>query len=165
MVKIDKIYSNPNSFERCQQKGRIIKKIKEAKNWDLLDDIEKQLEEQPIYIKDYIKQLFEKKFGHLGVDGAIGEFYCKEEVLHAFEYDVRRAFIKIGRENLIPESDYINHWTELYVQTRLNNWTDKKYEEDLDTWINDNITPAFNTYMIAETIFQIWCEKVTFEKP
>lgn len=144
---------------------KIVEKIKKTKNWDLLDDIEKQLEEQPIYIKDYIKELFKTEFGHLGVNGAIGEFYCKEEVLSAFEYDVRRAFIKIERKNLIPESDYINHWTELYVRTKLNNWTDKKYEADLDTWIIDNIHPAFNVYMIAETIFQIWCEKVTFKEP
>lgn len=165
MVKIDKIYSHPDSFERCQQKGRIIKKIKEAKNWDLLDDIEKQLEEQPIYIKDYIKKLFEEKFGHLGVDGAIGKFYCKEEVLSAFEYDVRRAFIKIKRENLIPESDYINHWTELYVRKRTNSCSTKTYLEDLDFYINQCMTTAFHTYMIAETIFQIWCEKVTFKEP
>lgn len=152
-------------MDRCEQKIKIVEKIKKTKNWDLLDDIEKQLEEQPQYITDYIVEIFEKEFGHLGHNGDIGDIYCRNEVMIAFEYDVRRAFIEIGRKNLIPNSDYINHWTDLYVETKLNNWTDKKYEEDLDTWIIDNIHPAFNVYMIAETIFQIWCEKVTFKEP
>ena len=85
-------------MDRCEQKIKIIEKIKKTENWDLLDNIEIQLEDQPQYITDYIVEVFEKQFGHLGHDGNIGDVYCRNEVMAAFEYDIRRTWIEISNK-------------------------------------------------------------------
>ena len=145
-------------MNRCTQKNKIIDKIKSTNNYDLLDKIEKELNEQPKYIKDFIIELFEKNYG----DNIYGDVYCNNEVMYAFELTIRRIWIEI-KDSLIPEGDNIDHWCELYVKRKPNQRSNKLYKEDLDIWISEQ-GYLFDSRELAWVIYNIWCEKVTFSQ-
>ena len=143
---------------RCKQKKELIKKIKKSENWDMLDKIEEMLKEEPKYITDFITEMFEKDSNYCGLE----EVYCNENVIKAFEMDIRRIWLKI-KNNIVPQKDYIDHWSELYVETKVNSCSTKTYEEDLDLWIMEQGF-MFDSRDLAWVIFNIYCEKVTFKE-
>ena len=138
---------------KCSQKKYIINKIKKTNNWDMLDKIEEMFEEEQIYITDFIIDMFKKNYP-TGTCEYL-DHYHDPVIIEAFETDVRRIWLEVGNK-LVSTNENIDHWSELYVKT-------KRYEEELDIWISEH-NYLFNTYELCWVIFNIWCNKITFEK-
>lgn len=140
--------------DRICQRKKIIKRIKDTNNWDMLDKIENIIgEEDKVYITDFITEMFKKNYP-LGTC-EYTDHYHDPVIIDAFEEDIRRIYLKISNK-LIPSSNYINHWCDLYVKTR-------GHELELDLWISEQ-GYLFNTSELCWVIFNIWCDKITFEK-
>ena len=142
-------------MNRCEQREKIIKTIRNTDNWDMLDKIEHILKEEPKYITDFIIEMFEENYG----EGCLQDVYCSDEVMYAFELSVRQIMLKI-QGKLKTTARYVDHWSDLYVEVKYEN---REYAEDLDVWISEQGF-IFDSRELAWVVFNIWCGKVTFKK-
>lgn len=142
----------------CQRK-KIINQINSTNDWDMLNKIEKILDENPIFLRDFVRDMLNENYGNR--TDAINRTYCNEEIVDAFQLKVREIWMNIPK--LKPESNCIDHWSQLYVVDKVNSFSKRTYTEDLDLWISEHDC-LFNPREIAYVIFNIWCGKVTFTK-
>lgn len=113
----------------------IIKELKKIHDIDSLIAIEEYIKDsKPIDLNTYINCEFDV------------HHKCVREEL---EHEVRTIYLEIANK-FEPESEYINHFGELYVEGY-----------PLDSWIQ-NRGSLFNAWEIANIIFKLWTKEIVF---
>lgn len=83
------------------------------------------------------------------------EYYIDRHYQHddavkkALEFEVRQIWLDINNK-FEPNSEYIDHFCELYVQGH-----------ELDIWIHEHGS-LFNPCDLAQIIFKLWCKEIVW---
>lgn len=109
--------------------------LKSIKDIDVLESISQFIKDcNPITLEEYINIHFDN---------------YHEQVRKALEHEVRATWLEI-KNRFEPTDEYIDHFSELYVQGH-----------ELDIWIHENGS-LFNPCEIAVIIFKLWTKEIVF---
>lgn len=117
-------------------KNEINNRLKNIKDLDSLLLINEFIKEcEPINLKTYINIHFDDK---------------SQDIKDAFEHEVREIWLKMQRYTVEPTSNYISHWSDIYVQ----GW-------QLDIFIAEE-GALFSSYELADVIYRLWIKEIVF---
>lgn len=132
--------------ERRKMTDKIYKELGPLSITQLYDVLDFVQEKKPLKLKEYIKENI--GYNSFGCD----EIFRQQEVLQAFEHEVRDICLCLGLnfEQIEPSSEYIDHFCEMYVQGH-----------ELDIWIHEEGS-MFNPRELAHVIYLLYTGEVVF---